>query len=103
MASRDLDEIIRRAELLAPEEQLLLIARLAERARQAYQNQTASPSAATHQRKWAEIRGHGPYPMVGEDAQQWVSRSRHEANEHRDYPKQRDSGEGADNGMSGAL
>src|SRR4051812_46751614 len=91
VASRDLDEIIKRAELLAPEEQLLLIARLAEKARQTYRNQTTTPTTPTTQphRKWAEIRGSAPYPMVGEDAQHWVSRSRHDANEHREHPEHR--------------
>ena len=27
-------------------------------------------------RKWEEIRGKAPYPLVGEDAQTWVSRNR---------------------------
>lgn len=27
-------------------------------------------------RKWADIKGKAPYPLVGEDAQIWVSRSR---------------------------
>ena len=28
--------------------------------------------------KWRDIRGAAPYPMMGEDAQEWVSRTRRE-------------------------
>lgn len=35
-------------------------------------------------RKWSEIRGIVPYPMCGEDAQQWVTRTRREDDEHRE-------------------
>ncbi len=30
-------------------------------------------------RRWRDIRGSAPYPLCGEDAQAWVSRSRREA------------------------
>ena len=30
-------------------------------------------------RKWSEIAGTAPYPLVGEDAQQWVNRIREES------------------------
>ncbi|MFL5734121.1 MAG: hypothetical protein ACJ78Q_13090 [Chloroflexia bacterium] len=62
MASRELDEIIRRADLLTTEEQLRLIAHLAEKARENYQ-------ATTPRRRWSEIRGAVPFPAMGEDAQ----------------------------------
>jgi hypothetical protein len=35
-------------------------------------------------RKWSENRGSAEYPLCGEDAQQWVSRTRAESDEHRD-------------------
>jgi hypothetical protein len=35
-------------------------------------------------RHWREICGAAPYPLVGEDAQAWVSRTRREADEHRE-------------------
>ena len=76
MASQELDEIIRRADMLSPEEQLHLIAHLAERAREAYQ-------AGRPRRRWSEIYGAAAYPMVGEDAQEWVSRTRREADVSR--------------------
>jgi uncharacterized protein with von Willebrand factor type A (vWA) domain len=33
--------------------------------------------------KWLEIAGTAPYPLMGEDAQEWVTRTRQEAQEHR--------------------
>jgi hypothetical protein len=35
-------------------------------------------------RLWREIRGSVPHPLFGEDAQAWVSRTRREADDHRD-------------------
>jgi hypothetical protein len=35
-------------------------------------------------RCWREIRGIVTYPLCGEDAQEWVSRTRREADEHRE-------------------
>src|SRR5437016_4832195 len=32
-------------------------------------------------RRWADIAGSAPYPLAGEDAQTWVSRSRQEDDE----------------------
>jgi hypothetical protein len=43
----------------------------------------ASPDAP-HRRLWREIRGSVPYPLCGEDAQAWVSRSRRESDEQRE-------------------
>lgn len=34
--------------------------------------------------KWLDIVGTAPYPLVGEDAQEWVTGTRREAQEHRD-------------------
>jgi hypothetical protein len=69
MVSRELDELVKKAEMLTSDEQLLLIARLAERLRETYQ-------VSRPRRKWREIRGSAPYPLLGEDAQVWVSRTR---------------------------
>ncbi|MFM2061938.1 MAG: hypothetical protein RLZZ507_1608 [Cyanobacteriota bacterium] len=35
-------------------------------------------------RKWQEIRGKAPYPLVSEDAQNWVSRNRNEESKNRE-------------------
>jgi len=45
------------------------------------------PSTAgepTKRRFWRELRGAVAYPMFGEDAQQWVSRTRRESDEQRE-------------------
>ncbi|HXG11504.1 MAG TPA: hypothetical protein VNK04_17245 [Gemmataceae bacterium] len=44
----------------------------------------AAPGKPRPGRSWSEIRGIVAYPMFGEDAQQWVSRTRREADEHRE-------------------
>ncbi len=41
-------------------------------------------SGVQSRRKWAEIAGKAPYPLAGEDAQQWVSRTRREASHKRE-------------------
>ncbi len=35
-------------------------------------------------RKWSDLKGMAPYPLLGEDAQEWVSRTRKEGDEHRE-------------------
>ena len=70
-------EILQRAETLTPEDQLYLAAHLVEKARQAY-------LASRPRRRWREICGVAPYPLVGEDAQAWVSRTRRESDDHRE-------------------
>ena len=77
MITDRLNDLIKRVDLLTTDEQLLLAAHLVERARRSY-------PAAMPSRKWREIRGIAPYPLVGEDAQVWVSRSRREGAEHRE-------------------
>jgi hypothetical protein len=63
-----LDQIIEQADELTVEEQLALIERLARKA-QRRRHHTAT-------RRWRDIRGMAAYPLLGEDAQTWVSRIR---------------------------
>lgn len=84
MASGELERIIKKAEMLTPEEQLRLIAYLTEKARQAVQ-------PTKPRRQWKEIYGAAPYPLMGEDAQHWVSRTRHEDDKHREDDRKRAS------------
>lgn len=77
MASMTAVEIARQAELLAPEDQLYLIAHLADKARRTYRR-------TPPRRKWHDICGAAPYPLTGEDAQAWVSRPRAESDEDRE-------------------
>lgn len=71
------ETLVRQAETLSIEDQLLLMARLAENVRQQWQ-----PTAT--QRKWREIRGIVQFPMLSEDAQTWVSRTRQEDKQERE-------------------
>jgi len=70
--STELDELIRRTEGLSPEDRQRLLEHL-----------NHSVSTGRVHRQWREIRGAAPYPLLGEDAQTWVSRTRREGDEHR--------------------
>jgi hypothetical protein len=77
MSSKTLNDLIKEADSLTPDEQLRLAAYLLARARE-------SDSAPSPRHKWQEIRGLARPSLLGEDAQTWVSRTRREADEHRD-------------------
>lgn len=72
MAEKDLEKLIQQADLLTPEDRRELIEHLLNR------------SESVSRRKWAEIAGTAPYPMAGEDAQEWVSRTRKEGSRKRE-------------------
>ena len=71
MVSPILQELMQRADTLQADEKLILIAHLATFAR----SQTGTP---TLRRAWQEIAGAAPHPLLGMDAQQWVTQSRRE-------------------------
>jgi hypothetical protein len=77
MAMSDLENLIREAENLSPTEQLRLAAHLAEKARQ-------TDLASRARRSWDELCGAAPSPLLGEDAQTWVSRTRKEGEAFRE-------------------
>ncbi|GIV15803.1 MAG: hypothetical protein KatS3mg022_1238 [Armatimonadota bacterium] len=72
MRSEHLEKIMKEVDNLTIEEIGNLIARLQMKMK-----------TATPRRRWAEIAGKAPYPLTGEDAQQWVSRTRCDADEQR--------------------
>lgn len=72
-----LDNIIRQASVLSADEKLHLAAYLLEQAR-------SDLTSNRPRRPWMELAGIAPYPLVGEDAQTWVSRARHEADTYRE-------------------
>lgn len=76
MSSNTLDEMIRQANSLTTDEKLRLAAYLLERARETY-------PLRPHYHKWREIRGLARTAPLPEDAQEWVSRTRREADEQR--------------------
>jgi len=74
MASQLLKDLIKQSDSLTSREKLNLIMYLARRV-----DHTLKPA-----RKWSDIRGALPYPAFGEDAQEWVSRTRREGDERRE-------------------
>jgi hypothetical protein len=73
------ERILHEAEGLSREEQLLLIERLAERLRVGIAPTAPRP-------RWEDYAGSAPYPLCGEDAQAWVTRTRQESEEARRIP-----------------
>jgi len=71
MVSPILQELMQRTDTLQADEKLLLIAYLATSARS--QSGTLTP-----RRAWEEIAGAAPHPLLGMDAQQWITQSRQE-------------------------
>jgi hypothetical protein len=55
---------------MSPTQKLQVVERIAQEMTQ------EMSETATSRRTWSEIRGAASYPPTGEDAQQWVSRSR---------------------------
>ena len=74
MASITLQELMQRSTELDDSEKLELISHLANSVR------VGEGTSRPHYR-WSDIEGALPYPMVGEDAQEWVTRSREESDE----------------------
>ncbi|NEO53566.1 MAG: hypothetical protein F6K54_11030 [Okeania sp. SIO3B5] len=70
MSQELLNELISKSEKLNIEEKLQLMRYLSNNL-QINDNSTPKP-----RRKWREIQGKATYPLVGEDAQEWVSRTR---------------------------
>lgn len=71
------EHVIALAAQLPPMERLRLVERIIH-------DLAASPVAAdAPRRRWGEIRGRATFPMLGEDAQDSVSRTRRESDEER--------------------
>jgi hypothetical protein len=81
MVSSTYDLVAREADALSSDEQLRLIARLAERLATVRAGQ-----AAEERLRWEDFAGSVPPPLCGEDAQQWVTRTRLESDERRVIP-----------------
>lgn len=71
-----LKQILQELVQLSAEEQLEVIAQATEHLKRR--------SVAKPQRKWSDLKGMVAYPMTGEDAQDWMSRSRRENDEYRE-------------------
>jgi hypothetical protein len=75
--SPSLKKILSEIEQLTPEEQLTVMGHLVERVKKHI-------TQAQPKRKWSDLKGMAPYPLLGEDAQEWVSRTRRKGDEHRE-------------------
>jgi hypothetical protein len=75
-------EIIEQADTLDDDEKLQPIMHLAQSVRR-------SAPADRAGRDWLELLGAAPYPLLGEDAQAWVSRTRRESDEAREQAVRR--------------
>lgn len=71
------DDILNQTRRLTPDEQLRLIVHLSEQARLARRHESTKP------KRWGDMRGAAAYPLVAEDAQEWVSTSRQQDDHHR--------------------
>jgi len=72
VASRLLSDLIRQSDDLSPEDRRQLLGHLLRHL-----------EGNGPRRKWLDMLGTAPCPMLGEDAQAWVSRTRSEGDEHR--------------------
>ena len=72
-----LEHVLRQIEQLTLEEQFVVLNHTTAQLK----HRTLTPKP---KRKWLDIAGTAPYPLVGEDAQKWVNRTRLESQEHRD-------------------
>ena len=73
----DVSQIVKQTETLSGDEQLAFAMLLIERVRR-----NALSTAPQH--RWLDVMGAAPYPLVGEDAQAWVSRTRSEDEAERE-------------------
>ncbi|MDO8722628.1 MAG: hypothetical protein Q7J31_10455 [Syntrophales bacterium] len=72
-----LNDLKQKAAGLSSEEIMALIAHLLSKVR-------ITPAVLVKNRKWREIYGKASYPLAGEDAQAWVTRTRNESDEQRE-------------------
>lgn len=75
------DQVVREADALPREEQLRLIARLAQRLSSPREGQAEKGGP-----RWEDSAGIASHPVCGEDAQRWVTRTRQQSDEHRRTP-----------------
>lgn len=70
------EEVLQEAEKLPADQCLLLIERLIHHMR-------TGEAALEEAPPWEDYAGSAPYPLCGEDAQDWVNRNRQESDEPR--------------------
>ncbi|WP_066379121.1 MULTISPECIES: hypothetical protein [unclassified Anabaena] len=75
--SLSLQKMLNEIDKLTPQEQLTVMGYLVERMKQ---HVIPAPS----KRKWSDLKGMASYPLLGKDAQEWVSQTRREGDEYRE-------------------
>ncbi|MBN1487019.1 MAG: hypothetical protein JW981_05205 [Anaerolineae bacterium] len=75
------DELVKQVDTLEIEDQLRLAAYILGRAR-------LTVSQIRPAQKWADVCGLFTYPMLGEDAQEWISRTRREGDLLREIKRE---------------
>jgi hypothetical protein len=77
VASAKLIDLMKQVDELTLDEKLALASHLIQQARNANGEEKPRP-------KWSDAQGIAPYPLMGEDAQAWVTRTRRESDESRE-------------------
>lgn len=78
MTSAACEKILREAQLLSPREvEDLIISLIGQREKK--------EDLGSSEIGWEDVRGSAQYPICGEDAQEWVTRTRREADESLTY------------------
>lgn len=77
MSLSAVDTLVKEAEQLSTDEQLLLLSRLIETLQQ--------QRVAVARPKWQDIRGTAQSSLIGVDAQSWVSQTRQESDSEREH------------------
>lgn len=72
MATRSIENVLKQAAQLTPAERLILASRLIDGVRHEIPAKKGKPL------KWRHMLGMLPYPAYGEDAQAYITRTRHE-------------------------
>jgi len=78
MAAQSIENVLKQAARLSPEERLMVATRLIDGVRH------EMPARVDKPIKWRDLRGKLPYPAYGEDTQAYISRTRHDDTAARD-------------------
>lgn len=73
-----LQQVLTEIDRLSPTEQIEVLSHTIDRVKQ-HQPLESTKSTPT----WSDMTGIATFPLMGEDAQSWVSRTRQEGDEHR--------------------
>jgi hypothetical protein len=76
--SPQLQQVLSDIDRLSPTDRIQVMSHVIESIREYVPTESAKTS-----RKWSDLRGMVTAPLMCEDAQEWVSRTRREGDEHR--------------------